>query len=53
MKLFKASLSIDGKKHRLSETGELKTGLCQRLVITMKFKNKSSSQTNPIQFTVR
>ena len=37
---------------KLLETSELKTSLCHRNVIKMKFKNQSSVQTTPIHFTV-
>ena len=37
---------------QLLETNELKTILCHRHVIKMKFKNQSSLKANPINFTV-
>ena len=37
---------------QLLETNELKTILCHRNVITMKFKNQSSLQATPIHFAV-
>lgn len=37
---------------QLSETSELRTNLCQRRVIKMKFKKKISLQTTPIRFTI-
>ena len=37
---------------QLLETGELKTRMCHRFTIKMKFKNESFWQTTLIRFTV-
>ena len=37
---------------QLLETNVLKTRLCHRHVIKIKFKNESSLKTTPIHFTV-
>ena len=37
---------------QLSETSELRTSLCHRRVIKMKFKNEISLQTTPARFTI-